>query len=496
MGILSDIVDVVAGGALGAASAANKAGAAFTGDKTVAGVLAQQAKYKAADEARFFSRAFDSVARKARENVLLFPLVVSDGVSVPVATMLGKAIQLRSAEYVRLAVANMDSAPVEAGTEKTQLVSALRGSSLSDSRFVEAVNLHLARNLAETVAAAASYPARLAPPMGRLRESEEDDDWDDRAYRAMNGFAGDDGDDGGGGGGPPPLGSKFGPEERERAYANFKGLRDKDGGGAGGKPPPKPPTTFGAPGPGAPPGTYDPRTGTYDAGANYKMAPDLLKMNQFMPVTLELDFKYRAALPDGKGFADEAVAKVLLAVKSQIHLVPGNDLVEGLGKSAQRDSLFIQVLRLTSGEISLVSDFFLGLKVAKARALPGNTKGSKILEALRRQAEWNNARANWLTQALSPSRGYVPPTSTVVITADEAARIRQRYNLDLNRPDSVRGLLRSHNLMGFGIVDEAVGYVKLFEDGDEDYDRVPFTELAARGKDDSIKDLMTILAKR
>ena len=160
----------------------------------------------------------------------------------------------------------------------------------------------------------------------------------------------------------------------------------------------------------------------------------------------------------------------------------------------QRDSLFLQYFRMTSGETSFVKDFVLNLNVAKARTSRSTSSGTKVLETLRRQSEWNERRSNWVIAAIS-KRNFVPPTTTVVITTDEVDKIRSLYGVDFSKPGSARDLLRSHNLMGFIIVDEAIGLVRVFEDGDDDFDRLPIDTLKAQGKETSVKDIMTILAR-
>jgi hypothetical protein len=160
----------------------------------------------------------------------------------------------------------------------------------------------------------------------------------------------------------------------------------------------------------------------------------------------------------------------------------------------QRDNFILQFFRMTSGETSFLKDFVLNLKVAKARASGKTTSGRKVLETLRRQAEWNTRRDNVLFSKLT-DRGFVPPTATMVVTADEVEKIRSLYSVDFSKPGTVRDMLRSHNLMGFIIVDEAIGLVRVFEDGDDDFDRLPISTLKSQGKEASVKDIMTILAR-
>ena len=175
--------------------------------------------------------------------------------------------------------------------------------------------------------------------------------------------------------------------------------------------------------------------------------------------------------------------------------MPSLDLVTGLGTSLQRDSLTLQFFRMATGEIDFVRDFILNLGHVRARATGQLTAGSRKLEALRRQAEWNEARRSWLVKAVA-QRGFTPPTATVAVTADEVALIRSLYRVDFSSPSVASQFMRSHNLMGFMIVDEAVGLVRVYEDGDGDFDRVPLSELDKQGKETSVKDILKIIGTR
>jgi hypothetical protein len=235
------------------------------------------------------------------------------------------------------------------------------------------------------------------------------------------------------------------------------------------------------------------KDGSYDiSGRSNKIqqakAVDFNKLNAFQPVLLDLDLKFVA---DGNHFTD----KISLGVKSVAHMIPGSDLITGLGTALQRDSFILQFFRMTSGETSFLTDFVLNLKVARDRASSKTSYGTKILEKLRRQSEWNERRSNFVIQSIS-KRGFVPPTATIVISTDEVEKINNIYGIDFNSVGNVRKLLTSHNLMGFIIIDENIGLAKVFEDGDGDFDRVPITSLKDQGKDTNIKDIITLMARR
>jgi hypothetical protein len=235
-------------------------------------------------------------------------------------------------------------------------------------------------------------------------------------------------------------------------------------------------------------GTYDLTNTGNKAAVGNNISFD--KLNAFQPVLLDLQIRFK--LEDGS--LDDGLNAIAVGVKGVAHPVPSMDLVTGLGTALQRDSLVLQYFRMTSGETSFVKDFVLNLNTAKMRASGRTTSGAKVLETLRRQSEWNMRRSNYFFKSVA-KRGFVPPTTTMVVTADEVDQIKSMYGIDFSKPSVVRELLKSHNLMGFMIVDEPIGLVRVFEDGDDDFDRVPMATLKSQGKETSVKDIMTILAR-
>jgi hypothetical protein len=509
MGIVTDIVGIVSD--------------AVEGGRAVAGLIARGATgmdTSHPDGGRFFQREMDSVARKARKSILLFPVIVTEGINPVTASTLARMLQIRSAEYVRLAITNMDHSVAAPGSEKSSAIAQLRGASLGDAAFGEAqdaVNALLLRDALLIAEQAAAPPPRLGPPMEPhfLAESgyrEGEDGGEDFSTPEERGGSIPDEE----GYNPDTVVNIIRTDEQFRAAAaewkRQEEARWDAENPAGGENPSTHPSTHPSAHPGGP-ATAAPSTAltavppggklaiagaaSKDSGLAKWASPDKFDdvVNRFLPVMLDLTFKYTTVDSKSGHISDPQTARILLGVKSVVHQVPSHDLVDALGKSMQRDSMFLQFLKLTSGEISLVSDFLLNLDVAKDRVAPATTAGKKVLEQLRKQAEWNRSRSQWLTAMLT-KRGFVPPTSTVVVTSEEAAQIRARHNVDFTKPAVVRKLLSSHNLMAFAIVDEALGLVRLFEDGDDDFDRIPFSEMQSRSKEPSVKEIMQIVSRR
>ena len=527
-------------------------------------------------ESRFFERPIDSVARRAKQSILYFPVIGSESLSAATLGIIAKATQVRAAEYVRLMIANMD--PVEAGSVgKSAVIGAIRGATLKDALLSNedaAAVSGLVRSRLPSLVEHAFIEDGLRPSLyesnapiqgpghqrrivpanslnrvvdfedlaGQLRKEYENGTEVGKAnavarfrklsqeynfgadaidYMRKNGLAdlvaSADVQVAQQNAKNAPRPAPLTPEAEEKArrdkeMADIISVASRD----------TPQTrnvaaqrimNLMAQGNGdvnalrkdpncsklidmiekLPAGVI--KDGSYDisAGSNKARIADAIdfnKLNQFQPVLLDLTIRYQAQNGDPMPITDS----LALGVKGVAHPIPSMDLVTGLGTALQRDSLVLQFFRMTSGETSFLKDFVLNLKVAKMRASAKTTSGAKVLETLRRQSEWNERRSNVLIASIA-KRGFVPPTTTLVVTADEVEKIKSLYGVDFTKPAAVRDLMRSHNLMGFMIVDEAIGLVRVFEDGDDDFDRLPIDTLKAQGKETSIKDLMTILAR-
>ena len=484
-------------------------------------------------DARFFERPIDSVARRARKSILYFPLITSESVSPAVAATLARAAQVRAGEYIRLMVTNMDPVEVKEGG-KNAIISSLRGASLKDDAVFgegsDEVAAYVRKHLASlTEANLLTIGTSLHEPLERfLVESrgnqQTKSDLGDLYASASTG----ENDDsavaqavamlGGAKAGARPsenaasrsqkrvdeLSNDPEVEKAQRQYDNAVKGGDIDG-------------IIAAMSRLEQMGS-EIRRGNSEvekrvqamisrldkdqreqlaksleankaAHGNWQNVTSFEKVNRFPPLLLDLTVQYT----DGNQ-VQAAQSNIALGVKAVAHIIPSADVITGLGVALQRDSFFLQFLRLTSGEISFVKDFLLNLKVAQARASAKTSRGQKVLETLRRQAEWNSRRSNLVISQIT-SRGFVPPTATIAVTADEVDQIRSLYGVDFSKPSTVREILKSHNLMGFMIVDESIGLVRVFEDGDDDFDRVPLAELQSRGSETSMKDILTILAK-
>lgn len=361
---------------------------------------------------------------------------MSEGIDPRTSALIVKFAQVRAAEYTKVAIGNMDIQDAKDKlTSKTSILSSIRGEHLG-----EEVSSYLIANATSLVEAnSRTSEFRLNAPIEVLVEGSAKNA---KVAENLRGRANDQARRQG----QPELASDYqAPEEVKQEVIAKTGAIESD----------------------------------------WKTA-DIDKLNAIYPFLLSFQITY----------SDKQVTEVTIGVKAVPHIIPSADIVLGIGAALQRDSFALQFLRLTSGEISFFKDFLLRVNVAKMRNMSSTSVGIKHLETLRRQAEWNERRANRFMSLFGSSKGMVPPTATIVITTEEAEIIRSTYGVDFSKPAVVRELLRSHNLLGFMIVDQSIGLIKVFEDGDNDFDRVTFNEIKTQSKDGELKDVFSVLARR
>jgi hypothetical protein len=482
---------------------------------------------------RYFEKPVDSLARKAKQSILFFPLVTSESISSETASTLAKATQVRCAEYVRLMIANMDALPdTGSGTgPKEKLISAIRGMDLASAikdEACSAVSALVARK-ADILAEEALRPGGIFPAIERhllaegggtkrkereaaktaadgesvdsgLKKPVDHDYMDAKTDSSSEGEEtspeslsnkGKTGKKSDFSSSPVDVNTLAHGDANERLQA-AKIIADRMAKGD---------TAFlhALSGKGVelrdlvaklPQDGYKLWSNTVGPAKQI----DMDKINRIMPVLLDLEVQ---VLYGTNGtVTTPATTKLMLGIKAPLHQVPSLDLVTGLGTSLQRDSFLLQFFRMASGEISFVKDFVLNLGHIKARTSGKQSTGTRALEGLRKQAEWNAARQSIFVKHVT-EKGFTPPTATIAVTADEVAQIKSLYNVDFGSVGVVRQFMSAHNLMGFMIVDEVIGLVRVYEDGsDTGFDRVPMTELVRQGKETSVKDVLKIMASR
>lgn len=178
-----------------------------------------------------------------------------------------------------------------------------------------------------------------------------------------------------------------------------------------------------------------------------KIEKDFTKLE---PTMLEFEF----FVHDGKDSA--RIQKAVFGVATMPRAIPSDVMRSNIIKSFQYTHTGFKFIQYTRGERKLVKDFIFNVTNIKEDAL-AKTKYDKWFAALRKRK--NNARA------FKGGNATINPLTTLVITKNDAAMIKQASNFDLTDEGTAMKLMDSLYLLCFVIVDTDTGLVSTILDG-------------------------------
>jgi hypothetical protein len=196
------------------------------------------------------------------------------------------------------------------------------------------------------------------------------------------------------------------------------------------------------------------------------MAPKLLtdrdvkRANDMMPYGIQVRL---IAVNDKKEFVQ--YIDFIVGVKTILHPVSSDDMIENIARAVQNRSLFFKFLRWTTGEISLIKDIILNLNDIKtdvaSRSRQNNS--SPFFNTLKRLKNRRVGVSN-----LTVPHALIPNT-TIVITSYEADYLKNNLAIDVRNEVTVKKLIDSLFLMAFIILDEGTNTISVLYDGDDSF---------------------------
>lgn len=212
---------------------------------------------------------------------------------------------------------------------------------------------------------------------------------------------------------------------------------------------------------------------------------DVKKSNELVPTTMMINFVSKEG---DKPINTQAV----IGVKAKMYPVDQMDILNRLTIKHKDKNRLIEFVRSTTREISFVRDFLFCIDKCKMDALSNSSKGStsKLWKLLERRA---------LKSKIRRGLGQVNDASaitTLVITQEEVEYLKKTENIDLNDPRIIRPIMESLNFMGVCIVDEASEKASfIFDTGDDIYETLPFTALERENNDTNYKKILNLMGK-
>lgn len=229
------------------------------------------------------------------------------------------------------------------------------------------------------------------------------------------------------------------------------------------------------------------RKNAADYFSNQLVASDVKKANELVPTMLTINFVSTNA--DKQPIA---VNDVMIGIKAKLYPLDSLDIINRIKIKNQDSNGFHKFIRATTREISFFKDFLFAIDKAKVDALSQSKRGSsnKLWKVLERRSNKSKVR-----RALGMTND-ASAISTLAISKEEVEYLKKTENIDVEDPRVMRPIMEAYNLMGVVIVDEIQEIASfMFDSGDDMYEQVSFNNLEREANDGSTKKIINLMTK-
>jgi hypothetical protein len=211
---------------------------------------------------------------------------------------------------------------------------------------------------------------------------------------------------------------------------------------------------------------------------------DIDKANELMPTTMIVNF---ISSKDGQKIQMAGV----IGVKAKLYPVDSMDIVTRVSSKYKDSNGLFNLVRASTREISFFKDLAFAIDKAKIDAInmARESNNSKMFKVLERRAAKN--RFSTLLKKNDAS-----PITSLVISQEEVEYLKKYNSIDMEKSYVTRSILERYNLMDIVIADESLETAKfLFDDGDSVFETLPFDALEKQAKDSSYKKVINLMSR-
>ena len=202
---------------------------------------------------------------------------------------------------------------------------------------------------------------------------------------------------------------------------------------------------------------------------------DYKKANELQPTLMTVT--YNVVNPDGKVYDRKAF---VAGIKSRMVGSDAMEIVERLSATAKNKLTFKDLIRATTGEISLVKDFIAATKQAKINAKNAAKRGetAKMWNLLSARAKKNKVTGTGMRSNEAAS------ITTLIINQETVNFLAANYKLNLDSPKEAAEIMDAFNLLALVIADEANEVAKFLYDGNNSFELLAYSSLSKDMRDD------------
>ena len=212
---------------------------------------------------------------------------------------------------------------------------------------------------------------------------------------------------------------------------------------------------------------------------------DIKKANELMPTTMVVNFI--STSDDGRN--SERVTGVI-GVKAKMYPVDSMDICNRLSsKIKDRNGLF-NLVRASTREISFFKDLAFAIDKAKLDAvyMASDSNNARMFKVLERRAAKNK-----FSRLIK--KNDASAITSLVLSQYEVEYLKQ-MNINMEKSYNARSILEAYNLMDIVIADESLEIAKfIFDDGDGVYETLTFDALEKQSNDNTYKKVVNLVSK-
>ena len=212
---------------------------------------------------------------------------------------------------------------------------------------------------------------------------------------------------------------------------------------------------------------------------------DIKKANELMPTTMVVNFI--STSDDGRN--SERVTGVI-GVKAKMYPVDSMDICNRLSsKIKDRNGLF-NLVRASTREISFFKDLAFAIDKAKLDAIymASDSNNARMFKVLERRAAKNK-----FSRLIK--KNDASAITSLVLSQYEVEYLKQ-MNINMEKSYNARSILEAYNLMDIVIADESLEIAKfIFDDGDGVYEALTFDALEKQSNDNTYKKVVNLVSK-
>lgn len=211
---------------------------------------------------------------------------------------------------------------------------------------------------------------------------------------------------------------------------------------------------------------------------------EIKKANELMPTTMLVNF---TTVKDGVKVNTTGI----VGVKAKLYPVDQMELVSRIAsKTKERNGLF-NLIRATTREISFFKDLAFAIDKAKVDAMhmAKDNNNARMFKVLERRAAKNRFMS-------LIKKNDASAITSLVLSQDDVEYLKKYNDIDMEKSFNARTILEAYNLMDIIVVDESLEVAKfMFDDGDGVYETLTFDSLEKESSDNGYKKVINLMSK-